>query len=66
MSVYLWHLLKLIACKIKGVEVYESGEVGEGGELVGVEEEAPEMHTAKERGKRGKGVSRKVEVLQIF
>ena len=48
--VYLWHSFKLIASEIKGVELCESGEGGESGELVGVEEEAPEMWAAEEWG----------------
>ena len=34
---YLGCFLKLIACEIESVEMCECGEVGEGGELVGVE-----------------------------
>lgn len=47
-DVYLWHSFKLIASEIKGVELCESGEHGESRELVGVEEEAPEMWAAEE------------------
>ena len=35
--IYLGCFLKLIACEIESVEMCECGEVGEGGELVGVE-----------------------------
>ena len=61
---YLGCFLKLIACKIESVEMCECGEVGEGGELVGVEKEAPETWAAKQWRKRGERVSRKIEVLQ--
>ena len=44
----------------------ECGEVGEGGELVGVEKEASEVWAAKQQRKRGEGVSRKIEVLQLL
>lgn len=64
--IYLGCFLKLIACEIKSVEMWECGEVGEGGELVGVEKEASEVWAAKQRRKRGEGVSRKIEVLQLL
>ena len=64
--IYLGCFLKLIACEIESVEMGECGEVGEGGELVGVEKEGSEMWAAKQRRKRGEGVSRKIEVLQFL
>ena len=35
--IYLGCFLKLVACEIESMEMCECGEVGEGGELVGVE-----------------------------
>ncbi len=60
----LWHTLELVAAEVQGVQLVKEGERREGVDLVGVEDEAAEAGTAKDRRQRGEAVSRQVEVVE--